>query len=648
MLDFVRNKQKSIIIKLAFAVIILSFVIGYAMLGAPDGSDPETSEGLAARVNQRNISYNDFQIAYSNLYQLYQNIYQEQFTPGLERQLKLADKAINGLIDQALLQDEADRMGLKVSKQELIDAIAQVQAFQENGQFNRDRYLQVLSYQRLTTEEFEQMQRADLLINKVRQSLEKDISVIETDIQEEYRKQNDKVNLAFVRLAPEGFEKNVDVTPEALEAYFKENQETFRVPDMVALRYLQFVPERYLQDVVITEEQQERYYRRNLDKFDIPEQVKASHILIKADQNIDDKTREEKRLFAEKLLADIKGGQDFGELARAFSDDKASAAKGGDLDYFTRNTMVPAFEQAAFNMQPGELSDIIETQFGFHIIKVEGYIEPGIKKLDDVRDEVEKGLREELASQVAFEKAMDAYNINRKTGDLEAAADANELGLKETGLFTRDGYIDGIGRNEEIINAAFLLSEKELARPVVTEDGVFLFGLKERVPSHIPELAEIEDLIAAAYKRVEAVKLARVTAEDILSKLKEGENLKALASQAGIDLEETGEFTRSYSPFVPRIGTSEDLAEAAFTLDADKTVIDAVFEIQNRFVVATVNSRNPADLKELDEVKRKELGDTILVRKKNEAVQRHLDKLRLESTIEIDPRILALLDEENN
>lgn len=418
------------------------------------------------------------------------------------------------------------------------------------------------------------------------------------------------------------------------------------MPDMVALRYLQFVPDRYLDEVTLTEEDQEKYYRRHLAQFDVPEQVKASHILIKVDQDADEDAKQEKRTFAEKLLADIKAGKDFAELARSYSDDKASAAKGGDLDYFTRNTMVPAFEQAAFNMQPGEISEIVETSFGYHIIRVDGYIEPGVKKLDDVRTEVQEGARKELAGQLAFEKAMDAYNINRKTGDLSTAAETNEIGLKETGLFTRDGYIDGIGHNEDVVNAAFLLGDNELARPIITEDGVILLGIKERDPSHIPELSEVQDMVEAAYKRREAIRLAKATGEEMLAAMKEGKALEKLAAKEKLEVEETGDFSQTYAPFVPRIGTSAELAEAAFALAEDQNVIEELFEVQNRFVLATVKSRQIADPAELDETKRTELNDAILARKKNEAVQQKLDELRATSVITIAPNVQAMLDKE--
>ena len=646
MLDFVRNKQKSIIIKIAFAIIILSFVIGYAMLSSPGGPAGEDQSAEAAIVNGKAIAFNDFQTTYSNLYQVYQNIYQDQFTPALEKQLKLAEKTLDSLIDQVLLQDEAERQQIEISGKELVDAIANIPAFQENGVFSKDRYLQVLAYQRLSSEQFEAMQRSELITTKVREQLQAGITVTDEEIDEEFRNNNEKVNLNYVSLTPASFEKKVKVTDEALATYFAEQQEVFRTPEMVSLRYLQFVPERYLDEVTFDENELEKYHRRHLDQFEILEKIKASHILIKVDEGTDETVREEKKAFAEKLLEEVKAGKDFAELARVNSDDAASAVKGGNLGYFTRGSMVKPFEQAAFNMKPGDISEVVETTFGYHIIKVEEYTEPGVRSLEESMDEVKAGLRQEKAKQLAFEKAMDAYNINRKTGDLEAAATTNELGLKESGLFARDGYIDGIGSNAEIINAAHLLEENTLAKPVATDDGIILFALKERVASHIPELDEVKDLVTASYQATEAVKLAKAAAEELVADLADGGSLVKLAKRGDYTVEETGEFTRTYSPFVPRLGTSEELSTAAFEVKEGETAIDQLFEIQKRFVVVEVKERIAADVTLLDEAKRAELQKTILSRKQNEAVASRLEELRSAATIVIAPRIQDMINKE--
>jgi peptidyl-prolyl cis-trans isomerase D len=498
----------------------------------------------------------------------------------------------------------------------------------------------------MNSDQYEAVKHNELLLDKVQEHFKAMVKVSDADIEEEFRNINEKINLNFVSLTPAKYEKQVKITEPGLEAYFAENQETFRIPEMVSLRYLQFEPERYLDQVTFEDDELQRYYRRHLDQFEILEKVKASHILIMVDADADEKTREERRAYAESILEEVRAGKDFAELARAKSDDKASAVKGGNLGYFTRGSMVKPFEDAAFSMNPGDTSGLVETTFGYHIIRVMEYTEPGVRSLEDAIDEVKEGLRTDKARQLAFEKAMDAYNINRKTGDLDAAAKANELGVKETGLFDRDGYIDGIGRNEEIINTAHLLEDKALAKPVLTEDGVILFTVKQRVASHIPELAEVRELVTAAYRAVESKQLARAAAEQLVADLKAGGSLAKLAKKANYEIEETGEFTRTYSPFVPRLGSSKELFDAAFELTDEKKAIDRIFEIQNRFVVVEVKQRIAADMTALDQAKREELYNSLFARKETEAIEARLAELRSTATITIAPRVQDLINKE--
>lgn len=647
MLDFVRTQKKSILVKLIFGLIILSFIIGYAMLTSPgDGSAPGQAS-VAATVNGKKIPFGDFQTAYGNLYQLYQSIYQEQFTPTLERQLKLVQKSLDGVINQTLLLEEAKRQGLTVSKQELVDAIAKIPAFQQDGVFSKERYLQVLGAQRMTGEEFEELQRRDLLVAKVRDELQKSIKIEESDVAAEFRDRNEKVNLDIVRIAPAAFEAQVAVDDQKLAAYFQANQEQFRVPEEIALQYVEFLPQDFADQVTFDDAELETFYRRNLDRFEVPEQARAAHILVRVPDGSSDEVRTRKRAQAEKLLNEARGGKDFAVLAREFSEDPASAVNGGDLGSFTRGAMVPAFEQAVFSLKSGEIGNLVETQFGYHIIKLISHSDARIIPLAEVTDEIKRALRADKARQLAFEKAMDAYNINRKGGSLEAAAKTGGLTVRETGAFARDGAAGPLGRNDELISAAFLLNEGELGRPVKTEHAVVLYTLKERKPSRIPVLTEARARVETAYRRQQSGELAKAAAERLLAAAKTGGGLAGPARAMGQLTEETGLFSRAYSPFVPKVGTSEELAQAAFTLPAPGATIDRVFEVDGHFVVAALKQREAANPALLDEAQRKEIHEALLERKQNEAVQKRLEELKSRAVIEIAPQVQSLLDKEN-
>lgn len=634
MLDLIRKKQNSLVIKIVFWTIIAAFV-GTIFLVWGKGSDGVGGGGsIAASVNGAEITYADYDASYNNIYRLYQNIYREQFTPALESQLGLKGQALQMLIEQVLLSQEADRQGINVSRKQVIEAISQIPAFQDNGVFSKDRYLAVLNYQRLSPEAFEASQEQELRIQRLRDSLQEGVTVSADDIGQEYRRQNEKVNLQFMRLAPTFFESKVVIEDEALAAFFKENAENFRLPERVALKYLQFEPQRYEQEVVLSEQDLKAYYDGHLDRYDIPEQIKASHVLIKVAEDAAAELRKQKRDLAEKVLVRIKSGEDFAQLARKYSDDPGSAVKGGNLGTFARGVMVAPFEKAAFGLATGQISELVETQFGYHIIRADEHIEAGIKPLAEVAESVKIAARKEKAIELARDKAWAAYSKHKGTADLAAAAEAANIGVKETGLFTREESIDDIGRSPEITTTAFSLAEGKLGKPVEFSGSVFLYTVMEREASRLPELKEVKASVEENFRVRESKQLAEEAADKALKALQEGEKLSKLSDSLGIRVEETGLFSRSSGAFIPRLGSSEELAEAAFNLTADSPVAATVYTIGGNFTLAAMKDSRQADMSALDDEKRSEMETALLARKKDQALQDKIQALKEEATIE--------------
>ncbi len=647
MLDLIRKKQKSVLIKVVFWTIIAAFV-GTIFLVWGKGSRGPGGTSVAIKVNGDRITFEEYRSVYENLRRAYQNVYRERFNPEMEKQLQLGRQAREGLIDQALLLQEAERLDIEVSKKELVEAIANVPAFMRDGAFDRDQYLKVLQYERLTPEQFEQRQRRQMLIEKVREKIEKEAAVTAEEVDAEFRKRNEKVNLDFVRVAPALYEGKVEVTDKALEDYYDAHREDFRVAEKAALRYVKFDPDQYRKDLTMSDEDVQSYYRRHQEQFDVQEQVKASHILFRISADADEAMLQKKRRLAEKVLAEIRAGdgKNFAELARRYSDDAGSAVQGGSLGYFAHGTMVPAFEEAAFALEPGQISDVVVTSFGLHIIKCEGRIEAGVKPLAEVLDQVKEGLAREQTRQMAMDKAMMAYSKYRQTGDLAAAAEENGLTVEETGSFGRGEPIAGIGNAPEVNAAAFRLKDGELARPVVLPQGIYLLALKERIESTIPELQAVRSAVERAYRREQSGELARKAAEQLQADLKSGKSLRQLVKSTLLQVEETGFFARTYGTYVPNLGNSAELAAAAFELDREKPVADQVFAVGDQFIVVRFKERLAADPAKLDDAARENLEKVLLSRKKGALLESRLASLREKAEIRIDPALNNTMESE--
>ncbi|MFO7811770.1 MAG: SurA N-terminal domain-containing protein [Pelovirga sp.] len=643
MLDIVRSKQKSFLVKIAFVVIILSFVIGYTMLTAPTDQRSDRNGDIAATVNGDAISFAAYQNVYNNLYSLYQSIYEGAFDANLESQLNLPRQAMQQLIEEQLLVQMAEDLNLRVTNQELVNSIAAYDAFQVNGQFDRDRYVEVLSYQRISPEQFEASQRRELLTQKVRDHLQQQVTITEDGVVDFFHRENDTINLDYVWLTADLVESKVEVNDTDLESFFNDNKEAFRIPERVSLRYLLFDPARYESELgTFSEADMDRYYRRNLELFEVEEQVEAAHILLQLDQDSDPETINKRRELAQNIRQQLRDGADFAQLAKLHSDDTANADDGGDLGYFGRGMMVSEFETAAFALRPGQISDVVQTPFGFHIIKVTDYIAPGFKPLVDVTDTVKEGLMIEESRQMAYEKAMDAFNKNRRTGDLEAAAKENDLGIKETGFFAIDEPINGLGRVEEIADAAFSLQPGELARPIMTTNGVLLITLKDQQPSRLPELAEVKTAVEKAYRQEQAQTLASELAQELLDLAGEQQNLAAAAKQLDLRIDSTGDFSQSSGYFIPQIGSSQELADAAFALTEADPVIDNIFTFDDRYLVAALKTAKRADFTALDDTEIAQLRERLLLEEKELAVSDALDELYQQAQIEIiDPELIT-------
>src|SRR5262252_6378075 len=418
MLDRMRRHRDWL--KWSLGLVCVTFVLFYI----PDflrgsGADASSSD-MIAKVEGRDITSGEFRRTYQAQLQAYRSAYGNNMSEQLLKQLGIDQQILQQMVDERAALAEADRLGITVSDEEVRQRIFAMPAFQDNGVFIGDaRYQQLLRMQRppMTPAEFEDNVRRGLAVEKLRASITDWLSVPDNELEKEYRRRNDKVKLAVVSFTADSFRPQVSATDAEVASYFESHKNDFKIPEKRKIRYMLIDIDAMRAKVVIPEADIEREYKNNEEQYSTPEQVRASHILLKTEG----KDEAAVRAKAEDLLKQAKGGADFAELAKKYSEDEASAKNGGDLDYFGRGKMVPEFDQAVFAMQPGQISDLVKTQYGYHIIKLVDKKPATTRPLAEVRQQINDQLAYEKAQAQAADMAQAFEKQITKPPDLDKA-----------------------------------------------------------------------------------------------------------------------------------------------------------------------------------------------------------------------------------
>ncbi len=617
MLRFLRKYSSSTGIKILYGVLAALFVIwGVGTVGGE-------RVDVVARVHGQTISRRDLERTTAVLRRRYEDMLKGNLTADLARSLDLRGHALDQLIDEALLHHEAERLGVTVSDAELVDEITKMPELQDNGRFNRDRLESALRYQR-DRGEFEADVRRGILFQRLNALVTDGVQVSDGEVEERYRSDHEQANLVFVKLAAADLAKTVKFTDDDLQKYLTEHQDRYRVPAGVRARYATYRVADFAAQVQPTDGEVAEYYDLHRDdRFTEPEQVRARHILVKVAPDADDKAKAAVRKKAEGLLAKVKAGGDFAALATKNSDDPGSAANGGDLGLFPRGRMAPEFERAAFALDPGGVSDVVETPFGLHVIKVEEHRAGGVQALDAVREQIATALRNDKAMELAHKQAEDdRRSVARGKSFTEAVGSRP---LAETPPLTAGADVPGIGRVQGFIDAAFAVADGQVSDPIETDDAVYLLTPFERTEARPSTLDEVRERIEIDARRDRGQVLAKERGEALLARAKEI-GLEKAAVEIGAPVEETGPFERT-APSVPKIAGAFELRTDAFTLTTAAPLAPKVYSAAGDAIVAVLRARTPADMAGFAAAK-DALRESLLQQKRAQAATAYLSFLK--------------------
>jgi len=561
MLDRMRRHKNWL--KWSLALVCLAFVIFYI----PDflrgnGADAASSDTVA-RVEGHEITGGDFRRTYQAQLQAYRAAYGGNMSEQLLKQLGIEQQILQQMVDEQAAIAEGARLGVTVSDEEVRQRIFATPAFQENGQFIGDqRYQQLLRMQRppMIPAEFEDGVRRSLTVEKLRSLLSGWLSIPDNELEQEYRRRNDKVKLAVVSFTTDSFRTQAAVTDAEVASYFDAHKADFKMPEKRKIRYLLIDIDAMRAKVVVPPADVERAYNDGIDQYTTAEQVRASHILLKTEGKEDAAVKAK----AEDVLKQAKAGADFAELAKKYSEDEPSAKNGGDLDYFGRGKMVPEFDQAAFAMQPGQLSDLIKTPYGYHIIKVVDKKAATTRTINDVRQQLTDQIAYERAQAQAADLAQNLEQQIRKPADLDKVAKAQGLAVQESGFFARDEPILGLGPSPEASSRAFDMKQGDVSGPVRTSRGFGFLTLVGKQDPYVPKLEEVKTRVHDELINQKAREMSRQKAAEISAKLRGAADFEKAAKAAGVEAKTTELLARD-SP-IPDLGVAPAVEELAFKL----------------------------------------------------------------------------------
>ncbi len=530
MLEKFRNGINSTWAKIILGLIIISFV--FAGIGSYLVSNVNNEVAI---VNGDKISRMEFDRRYrqekTRLGEKFTKFYNTEST-----QKQFAETVVERLIMEKLVEQASNDLGLYVSKQAVMDEISKTTAFQINGKFSAGTFRNLLNSNNLTPDQYEGLIRKQKQTAQLAGLMGSEFS-LPAEVNHLLSLQGQTRSGGYVAINAELLKASIGFEGLAgekkLKDYYQNNLGNFQIPEMVIAEYVELDANKIKVDV--SEAQLKTYYNEHPDDFGNAEQRRASHILISTAADADETTIKKAQLKADKLLVRIKAGEDFAVLAKTQSDDTGSAEKNGDLGYFEKNVMTPEFDAAVFSLQKvGDVTGVVKSSFGFHIIKLTDIKAGTIKPFAEVKDQVKKALEASLRDEkfvelndILTEKAFEVVD------SLEEVALSTELDIRVSAPFSNRGG-KGIFSNRGIIEAAFsdnvLINGYNSEVISLAEDHTVVLRIKKQLPARIKTFDEVRLLVEKLLRGEEAETAAEKLSELVFKTLKAGDSIeKALA-----------------------------------------------------------------------------------------------------------------------
>jgi len=592
-------------------------------------------KGFVAKVDGTEISADDVRTTARQMLQ-------QQMPQGSSANMSMllpffSQRAAEQLITRQALISQAKHMGLRVSPDEVKEELQHgryAATFFPGGNFIGElEYQDLLQRANLTPTKFENSVADDLLLSKLQALISGTATVSENEIHDQFIKQNTKVKFDYAVLKQDDIKKGLHPAESELKAYYQSHISTYNnsIPEKRRIKYAVIDTNKIEAGIQVTQDDLTSYYRDHRDAYRVPEQVKVSHILIKTplpgpDGKVDEKGAVEAQRRAEDLLNQIKGGAKFEDLAKKYSEDPGSAKEGGSLGWIGRGQTVPEFEKAAFSLPKGQISDLIKSSYGFHIIRVDDKQDAHLKSLDEVKSEIEPALKHQKAQQIA-QKVADGLLKDARSSTLDAAAAKQDIPVITSDFFARRDMLPGLGPSPQFMEAVFAAQEKAPPDMAPTSQGTAVYELLAIKPPTTPTFEEIRTRVEDEFKNEQSRTLLTQKAQELSDRAKAEHDLKKAAKELGATMKSSDLVLPDGQ--VPDVGSMSGQASVAFTMKPGE-ISGPITSGSDAAVLQILENQQPTDADFA--AKRDQIRDSLLQGKQQERFQLFISSLVDEMT----------------
>lgn len=624
MLEILRQGAQSWGIKILFGIIIAVFVLAFGM----NRTQNDTTT-VVATVNDAPILLQHYQERLQRSLELVRG-QNPNLTAEMLAQMGFKRQILEQMVMEELMLQQAAKLGLNVSKEELAKEIHLIPAFQNEGKiFDPATYQNVLRANNLTPGKFESEFMRTMIMDRLRAYVGIPGRIGEEQARDFYEYGRSTAVVSYLMYAWENYLEQVNVTDGQVTEYYSARKAEYAIPPRAKVDYLLISPRTLADAASVSAQEAEKYYADHKDKFKIEEQVKARHILVRVDENASEADVAKAMESIKKAQADLKAGKTFQDVAAKYTEDPSGTQTGGDLGWFGRERMVKAFEDAAFSLDKGAVSAPVRTQFGFHLIKVEDRKAAGFETFEGVADDIKTAIAQDRAAETLQDRLDQALEMVLAGESLGAVA--KSIGLKlevrETAFFTKEqGPPELAGLSPENTAVLFDLALNATTQsPMAMADGYLFATKREQAPETVTPLETVREQIVAAISKEEALKLAKAAADADLALLAKGEAPAKLAPK------ESEPFGRMGS--IPGLGVNQMFIAQAFQAEPG-TWLPEAYAFPDGYVLAKAVKVTPPEAADWDTEKALWMN-TLNQRSEEQAVQAFASDLRAKADVRI-------------